>query len=190
MHKSPKIYLQSIAIITMVMLCCLVSCGKETTKSVVDAVSDRSKMAMLQADSVTTLISDSGMTRYRITAPRWEVYDKDTPAHWTFPQGIYLEQFNEQLEVEASLQSKYAYYDEDAQLWRLDGDVHAVNREGEVFDTQQLFWAQKTERIYSDSAITIQRETSTITGIGFESNQEMSKYTIQKPTGFFPIKED
>ncbi len=156
----------------------------------VGAITDRAQMPILQSDSVTTLISDSGITRYRITAPRWEMYDKATPSHWIFPRGIYLEQFNEDLEIEASLQSDYAYYNEDEQIWRLDGNVHALNRKGEQFDTQQLFWAQKTERVYSDSAITIVRETSTITGVGFESNQEMTKYTIQKPTGFFPVKED
>ncbi len=182
-------YNTSIVITVMAMLV-LFSCTKDTPKSTVDAVNDRTKMAVLLADSVTTLISDSGITRYRIKAARWEVYDKDTPPHWIFPQGIYLEQFNEELEVEASLEAKYAYYNEKEEIWRLDGDVHALNRKGEQFDTQQLFWEQKKERVHSDSIITIVRETSTITGIGFESNQEMTKYTIRKPTGFFPVKDE
>ncbi len=172
------------------MLCCFVSCGGGGDKPMVGAVEDRAAMPMLVADSVATLISDSGITRYRINALRWEVYDKAKPAHWKFPKGLYLEKFNEALEVEASLESDSAYYDEDAQIWRLDGNVHAMNLQGERFETPQLFWEQKTERIYSDSVIVIHRETSTITGIGFESNQEMTKYTIRKPTGYFPIKED
>ncbi len=187
-------YHQSIAVITMAVLCCflssLASCGGKEARSMVDAIADRAAMPMLVADSVSTLISDSGITRYRIKAARWEVYDKAQPSYWRFPQGIYLEKFNEALEVEASLEADSAYYNEDAQVWRLDGNVHAMNLEGERFETPQLFWEQKQERIYSDSVITIHRETSTITGVGFESNQEMTKYTISKPTGFFPIKED
>ncbi len=184
------IYHQSIGIVMMAMLCCFSACTKGGEKPIIDAVSDRSAMPILVADSVSTLVSDSGITRYRIKAVRWEMYDKAKPAHWKFPKGIYLEKFNEALEVEASLEADSAYYNEEAQVWRLDGNVHALNLEGERFETPQLFWEQKKERIYSDSVITIHRETSTITGIGFESNQEMTKYTIQKPTGYFPIKED
>jgi hypothetical protein len=52
-----------------------------------------------------------------------------------------------------------------------------------------LNWNQKTHRVYSDSAIRITKETSIIEGIGFESNEQMSKYTILHPTGVFPIKD-
>lgn len=103
--------------------------------------------------------------------------------------GIYIERFDEQLEVNASLRSDYAHYDEDAQLWRLEGNVYAVNQEGEIFETPLLFWSQKDERVYSDSTIRITRENSIIVGVGFESNQEMTRYTIMRPRGVIPIKE-
>lgn len=180
---------QSIIAFVAVMFCCLISCT-HSEKPRVDAITDRAAMPMLMADTVTTLISDSGITRYRIKTVHWEVYDKADPPYWEFPQGIYLEKFDMDLNVEASLQSDYAYYDEQAQIWELDGNVHAVNLEGEEFDTPQLFWNQKTERVYSDSVIRITRETSVITGIGFESNQSMSKYTIRKPQGVFPVKDE
>lgn len=171
------------------MLCCLVSCSKDE-KPRIDAITDRMAMPVLTADTVTTLISDSGITRYRITAPKWDIYDKAQPSYWEFPHGIYLEKFNENLETEASLQSDYARYEDVAQLWELDGNVHALNLQGEEFETEQLFWNQQTGRVYSDSAITITRETSIITGVGFESNQEMTKYSILHPKGVFPIKEE
>jgi hypothetical protein len=64
-----------------------------------------------------------------------------------------------------------------------------MNRKGEHFDTQELKWDQRAHRVYSDSAIHITRERSIIEGVGFESNEEMSKYTIMHPTGVFPIDE-
>ena len=57
----------------------------------------REKTAVLITDSVSTLISDSGITRYRIEAPQWLVYDKTDPPYQEFPKGIYLEQFDEDL---------------------------------------------------------------------------------------------
>lgn len=179
----------SIIVLATLMLACFIACSS-SDKPRTDAVSDRAAMPVLMADTVSTLVSDSGVTRYRIKTVRWEVYDRAKPPHWLFPEGVYLEKFNEQLEVEAYLESDYAYYNEDTQIWELNGNVHALNLEGERFETQQLFWNQKTERVYSDSAITITKSTSIINGIGFESNQTMTKYTIRQPQGVFPIKDE
>ena len=141
-------------------------------------------------DSVSTLISDSGITRYRIEAPQWLIYDKTDPPYQEFPEGIYLEQFDIHLSVQASLKADYAYYDEKAQQWTLRGNVHALNRKGEQFDTPLLMWDQTNHRVYSDTTIHITREKSIIEGVGFDSNEEMTKYTILHPTGVFPLDEE
>jgi len=151
---------------------------------------ERALLPVLTTDSVSTLISDSGITRYRIEAEEWLMYDKTDPPFQEFPKGIYLEQFDEDLTVQASLKADYAYYNENMQIWVLKGNVHALNRKGEQFDTPELNWNQQTHRVYSDSTIHITRETSIIEGVGFDSNEEMSKYTILNPTGVFPIDEE
>jgi len=154
-----------------------------------DAIEDRSLTPILDASGVSTLISDSGITRYRINAEHWQVFDKATPSYWEFNGGVYLEKFNEALEVEASIKADYAKYLDQSGLWELRGNVHAMNEKGEQFDTPQLFWNQNEGRIYSDTTIAIRRATSTIVGVGFESNQTMTEYTILQPTGFFPLEE-
>ena len=63
------------------------------------------------------------------------------------------------------------------------------NKNGEQFETSLLYWSQKDESVYSDSSIVITRESSIIKGIGFRSNQDMTQYTILKPTGVIPIEE-
>lgn len=154
------------------------------------ALVPRDSLPVMTGDSVTTLISDSGITRYRIEAPQWQVFDKKEPSCQVFPDGIYLEQFDENLTVKASLKADYAFYNEPEQHWTLRGNVHAMNRKGEQFDTYELKWDQRLHRVYSDTAIHITREKSIIEGLGFESNEEMSKYTIMHPTGVFPIDEE
>jgi LPS export ABC transporter protein LptC len=94
-----------------------------------------------------------------------------------------------ELEAEATVEADYAYYNEPAQRWTLRGNVKALNLQGEQFETPLLYWDQKEESVYSDSSIVIIREASIIQGIGFRSNQEMTQYTILRPTGVFPIKE-
>ena len=165
------------------------SCGGKGVKQSGVAV-PREQVAVLLTDSVSTLISDSGITRYRIEAPQWCVYDKTEPPYQEFPQGIYLEQFDEDLTVKAQLKADYAYYDETAQRWTLIGNVHAMNRQGEKFETPKMMWDQQTHRVYSDTSIHITRENSIIEGVGFDSNEQMTQYTILNPTGVFPIKDE
>ena len=150
---------------------------------------NRNLIPVLTTTDVNTLISDSGITRYRIESPLWLGYDKHEPPFQEFPKGIYLEQFDENLNVQASLKADYAYYNEQMQIWIIRGNVHALNHKGEQFDTPELNWNQQTHRVYSDSAIRITKETSIIEGVGFESNEQMTKYTILHPTGVFPIKD-
>ena len=184
-------YIKRIAqVILLILLCTTVtSCRKRGVKLRAEAVSDRKSMAVLEAEDVMTIVSDSGVTRYRIKAPKWRVYDKADTPHWEFPDGIFLEKFNLQMESDATIEADYAYYDEPAQLWMLKGNVKALNLNGEQFEAPLLYWSQKEERVYSDSSIVITRESSIIKGVGFRSNQSMTQYTILKPTGVIPIKE-
>ena len=187
----------------MVAMLLFTACHRKEVKLRMDAIDNRAAIPVLDAQEVTTLISDSGVTRFRITAREWQVYDKAQPSYWEFPQGIYLEQFDRSLNTAATLRADYAYYDDQAEIWHLTGDVQAMNVNGEHFDTPEMFWNQKAERIYSDSAITITQppteaavkadgenaKGTIIKGVGFESNQDMTKYTIRRPTGVFPIDD-
>ncbi len=189
--KILRIHIKRIAQVVLLILLCtaLGSCRKRSVKLRAEAVSDRKNMAVLEAEDVMTIVSDSGVTRYRIKAPKWRVYDKADTPHWEFPDGIFLEKFNLDLESDATIEADYAYYDEPAQVWMLRGNVKALNLNGEQFETPLLFWSQKDESVYSDSSIVITREASIIKGVGFRSNQSMTQYTILKPTGVIPIKE-
>lgn len=187
----------------MVAMLLFASCHRREVKLRMGAIEDRTAMPVLDAQQVTTLISDSGVTRFRITAAGWQIYDKADPSYWEFPEGIYLEQFDLALNVSATLRANYAYYNDQAEIWHLTGNVHATNVKGEQFDTPELYWNQKTERVYSDSAIVItqpptpaaiqakgdQAKGTIIKGIGFESNQEMTQYTIRQPSGIFTIDD-
>lgn len=156
----------------------------------IGAIADRSKLPRLHATEITTVISDSGITRYRISAPSWDIYDRASQPYWEFPKGIHLERFDLNMKVDANINSKYAKFNENEQTWELRGKVKAINLEGELFETEQLYWNQRQERFYSDSLVKITQATRVITGIGFESDQTMSKYSIKRPQGIFPVHDE
>ena len=71
----------------------------------------------------------------------------------------------------------------------LKGHVVIKNVQGDKFNTEQLFWDQNLQKVYSSKFIRIQKSDRIITGHGFESNQQMTIYTIHKTTGSIPIED-
>jgi len=168
----------------------LVSCSNNDKPIKIAAIKDRAAMPKQHATDITTVISDSGVTRYKISAPSWDVYDKAVHPYWEFPKGIHFVRFDLNMKVDANINCRYARFNVNEQIWELRGKVKSINSQGELFETEQLFWNQRQERFYSDSLVKITQTTRIITGIGFESNQTMTKYTIKKPQGIFPLNEN
>lgn len=177
------------AVVALMALCHIsVSCGEEEKEMVAGKVDPEHTPTMSTTD-VLTLISDSGIVRYRIIAPLWLMYEEATEPNWRFPEGLKLEKFDNKLKVEASIESDSATYFKDRQLWRLDGYVDIKNLQGEKFLTQQLYWDQRRQKVYSDSFIHIERSGRVIEGYGFESNETMTDYHVLRVSGIFPSSQ-
>lgn len=182
-------YSITIVFTTIVMLFMFSGCSKKRQPTT-DAITQRDSVPIMITRDVSTYVSDSGVVRYKIITDEWLVFDRLDPSRWTFEKGIYLEKFNNDLSIEATITADTAYYYDKEELWELRGDVHIENEQDEQFDTQLLFWNQRTKRVYSDQYIRIRQQKRIITGTGFTSNQDFTHYTISKTQGIFPIKEE
>lgn len=179
-----------VAVAVVIAMAAILSGCKEDGKLEVAKRIDPAKMPTMSTVNVSTLISDSGITQYKIVSPLWNVYDEvDTP-YWNFPKGIYLQKYDRKFRVIASVAADSARFFRLQNLWRLDGNVELKKEPGELFQTQQLFWDQRRNRLFSDSFIHIETPDRMLEGHGFESNDQLTKYTIRRPTGIFPVDED
>jgi LPS export ABC transporter protein LptC len=135
------------------------------------------------------LISEEGVIRYNVTAEEWKVFDQMKPPFNALEKGVRLELLDSLRQVESMIEADtaYNYYDQD--LWELRHNVHAENIKKEKFDTQLLFWDNRKGLIYSDSLIRIEQDKQVIIGHGFESNNNLTDYTIRRTEGVFPIQE-
>ena len=158
-------------------------------KNLADAISENDTLPSMTSLGVTTLISDSGITRYKIVTEEWTIFDKKNPPYWAFEKGVYLEKFDTLFNIDASIKADTAYYYEKKKLWELKGNVQIHSQRGDKFRTQQLYWDENKKRIYSDKFIQIEQEDKAITGYGFESNQELTEYEIKNTTGIFTIED-
>ena len=155
-----------------------------------DAITERDSLPVMDTRGGTTLISDSGVTRYRVNTEEWLIFDKKKPSYWAFEKGIYLEQFDSLFHIDASIKADTAYYYDRDRLWKLIGNVDIKSLKGDHVTTELLFWNQATKKVYSDKFIRIQQPDRVITGHGFESNQDMTVYVIQNIEGIFYVDEN
>lgn len=165
------------------------SCGSSPTETVSGSF-DPENFATMTSTQVSTLISDSGITRYRIDTPLWLMFDQASEPRWTFPGGMHLEKYDDLFRIDATVDCDSATYFKERQLWRLDGYVDITNMANEKFLTQQLFWDQRNQKIYSDSFIHIERADRIIEGYGFVSNDKMTQYHVVNVSGIFPVDND
>ncbi|MGL4332269.1 MAG: LPS export ABC transporter periplasmic protein LptC [Bacteroidales bacterium] len=188
--KNNKIQPLSItaALMATVMLLFVCSCSQKEEGGV-DPV-NTSLFPTMKTENVESLISDSGITRYKFITKEWLMYSKSQSPYWHFPKGIYVEKFDSLFHVEASIEADTAYFWEQKKLWELKGNVRVKNIQNEKFETQLLFWDQNQQRIYSDSTIRIEQPERIIIGKGFESNEQMTRYTIRETNGIFSVREE
>ena len=179
----------TIAVGAMVMLVLFSSCSSRKSE-LGEAITERDSLPVMDTRGVVTLVSDSGIIRYRINAEEWKVYDRKSPSYWAFEKGVYVEKFDSLFQVEASIEADTAYYYDKQKLWKLMSNVHIRNLKGEKFDTDLLFWDQNKKRVYSDRQVRIEQPDQIIYAVGFESNEQMTKYKFFKPNGIFYIDEE
>lgn len=186
LHKSMSI---TIVLGTIVMLLLFPSCGGKT-KAVGEAITERDSLPVMQTLGVTTLISDSGVTRYRVNTEDWEVYDRKNPPHWAFEKGVYLEQFDSIFNVEASIKADTAYYYNKQSLWKLISNVEIKSLKGDHVTTELLYWNEATKRIYTDKFVRMEQTDRVITGYGFESDDRFMQPIIHNIAGIFYVDDE
>ena len=101
------------AIVAFCFISFFASCNKKRTNPA-PAIYDRDSVPIMTTYGVNTLISDSGIIKYRIIAEEWEVNEVKHPSRWTFNKGILLTQFDLKKHILGFLQCDTAiYYDKE-----------------------------------------------------------------------------
>ena len=134
---------------------------------------------------VNTLISDSGITKYRIVTERWEVNQNKKPSRWVFDKGLFLEQFDEKFHVQAYIQCDTAYYYDQLRLWELRSRVRILTKNGLRFSSNQLYWDENKHELYSYTFSRLVTPERTLQGSYFRSDERMTHYLVTNSRGSF-----
>lgn len=166
----------------------VLSCAQEK-EHVAPAIYPRDSVAMMTSYGVNTLISDSGVMKYRIVTEKWEVNQQLNPSRWIFDRGVFLEQFDEKFHVQAYIQCDTAYFFDQKKLWELRGRVRVRTVDGLRFSSEELFWDQGEHELYSNKFSKIITPDKELQGAYFRSDERMTHYTVSNTKGSF-VKGD
>ena len=153
------------------------------------AVHERDSASMMISYGVNTLISDSGVIKYKIVTERWDVNTIKTPTRWTFEKGVFFEQFDQQFHVEAYVQADTAWYYDQQKLWHLRGRVRIRNVNGLIYESEELYWDGLRHELYSYVFSKVTTPERTLQGTYFRSDEQMRHYTVSNSKGSFTTED-
>ncbi len=160
------------------------SCS-EAQEHTAPAVNPEDSASMMTSYGVNTLISDSGVIKYRIVTEQWDVNTIRQPNRWEFMKGIFFEQFDEQFHVQAYIQADTAWYYDRLRLWHLRGRVNIRNVNGLIYKSEELYWDGMKHEFYSNVFSRVVTPERTLEGTCFRSDEQMNHYLVSNSKGSF-----
>ena len=170
----------SVALLFLAGAILLFGCkGKKSAKE-----EDVQNMMTQQSENLRLVYSQNGNLSYRFETPLLERYELAREPYMEFRKGVKVETYNDTTHlVESTLTANYAIFLENQQLWEAKGNVVATNAPGQKLETEQLFWNQKSKRIYSNVDSKVTQKDGVILGEGFESDEQFQDFIFRRPKG-------
>lgn len=147
-------------------------------------------MPSLSARDVETMYTDSGKVTLIMRSPLIQQFKSVDDPYTLFPEGFTVLFYEKKSEPQASLTSRYARHTEKEDVWELRDSVVAVNSDGDILETELLYWSEPRERIWSDRFVRFTHNDQIIMGTGFESDTRFTNWSIRNVTGTIYIEDE
>ena len=141
-----------------------------------------------EAKDVQSLLSQNGTLRARLKAPYMLRYSADT-AFLEFPMSLLVDFFDSSGRVESQLNARYGKHFETRGKVYLRDSVIVFNIKGDTLRCPELWWDQNTKKFYTDKFVRITQPDKIIFGHGMEAEQDLSRYSVFKPTGIIIVSD-
>ena len=187
MKNYNQIVLKSIAVIYFTGM--LFSCSN-TTEEVRNFLEEKN-LPIGSAKEAFHVYKDSGrITSKLITPLLLDFSNRKNHPYNEFPEGIKIINFNNKGKDSVTIIGNYALSYVTTEVSEIKGNVVVVNHTDKSrLETAQLFWDQKTKYFVSEKAFVLYKENDTITGVGFECKEDLSKHLAKKTIGSIETKE-
>ena len=106
-------------------------------------------------------------------------------------QGVEVYFLNAYGQTTSQISSQSGEYNRKAGLAELKGSVVLINQKGEKLETEQLFWDEKKDSVFTNKFVRIETPDRIITGQkGLRANTEFTAWTIIQSQGEVEVKDE
>lgn len=142
---------------------------------------------MMYTRDVNMLISDSGLTKYRLESPVWIIYDRPDRKEWLFPDTLRMWSVDSVQPGNQLVTADSAIFYVALEEWVLIGNVRIHGLHGERLYTPRLHWQMRAKRLYSNDSTYFYTNGRELRGNRFEAHDDLSEYSIWESRGDFDV---
>ena len=166
--------------------------GCENDIERINMITDETKAPTIQGTNIRVIYSDSAKVKVQILAPAYKQYPNAERPYMEFIEGLEVYFYDDSASIESELRADYTIYYMEERLWHATGNVVAQKFDnGDALYTDELFWNENEELIYSDSYTKVISEDNTLYGKnGFRSNQNLSNWQLIGSSGTINVQDE
>jgi len=134
------------------------------------------------ADGINLKYTDSGRITANLISPKMLDYATVEYPFTEFPKGIHLTLFDKNGK-QTYIDAKYAVSHKATNLIDLQNDVKISNQNGELLETEQLYYDQKNEWFFTEKKFKFTSPKGVSYGEGIDFSKDFKKVNSQKISG-------
>lgn len=152
----------------------LAACSKEPSQEI---TFDKSRAADEVFTDFVTQESDSGLTQWKLTAPKGSRYKEKKLIVLEGPTIVF---YDDKGSPTTTLVSDAGEYYEGKRDMLAYGHVVVTSVQGDVLETDSLLWDNTQKKIISNSFVKLTRQGDVITGYGLECKEDLRAVDIKR----------
>ena len=144
------------------------------------------------AKDIYHIYKDSGRVTSKLKAPVMHEYSNRKEHPYTeFPSGVEIISFQNNGNDSVTIKGKYGLSYAKTAISEIKGNVIIYNHtDSTELKTNQLFWDERNGFFFTEDNFVLTTPTNIIKGVGFESKEDLSKYSAKEITGNIETKEE
>jgi LPS export ABC transporter protein LptC len=159
---------------------CIISCESNFKEVQKMGVSEFTPSG--DADSINLKYTDSGRITANLISPKMLDYATVQYPFTEFPKGMHLTLFDKNGK-ETYIDARYAISHKTTNIIDLQGNVKISNQNGELLETEQLYYDQKNEWFFTEKKFKFTSPKGVSYGEGIDFSKDFKKVNSQKISG-------
>lgn len=145
----------------------------------------------MSANEVEIYYSERAFVQIKLVAPRLVKTTRDDEPVLEFPDGFTTYFYDSTYQVKSYISGDYGISYEKRKIMEARHNVIVENLEtNEKLNTEELFWDQNQEIIYTNAFVRITRGDEIITADGLKADQTFETMEFENPKGEIEVKEE